>query len=58
MDLMTAMWMVIISYSFLITCGILLALLGVYIFYKLCRANTDNRYERERYIENFEYRRV
>ena len=55
MDLMTAMWMGIFTYAFLITCAILLGILAIYIFYKLCRQNTDNRYNRVRYIENFEY---
>ena len=55
MDLMTAMWLGIFTYAFLITCAILLGILAIYIFYKLCRANTDNRWDRTRYIENIEY---
>lgn len=58
MDLITAMWLGIFTYAFLITCGLLVAILMVYVFYKLCKANGDNKYERERYIDNFSYNRV
>ena len=55
MNFTTALWLGFFTYAFLITCAILLGIFAVYLFYKLCRQNTDNRYDRERYIENFEY---
>ena len=58
MDLITAMWLGIFTYAFLITCGLLVAILMVYVFYKLCKANKDNKYERDIYIEGFNYNRV
>lgn len=58
MDLLTALWMAVLSYSFFITCLILLGIIGVYIFYKLCRQNTQNRRLRREYIENIGYSRV
>ena len=58
MDLITAMWLAIFTYGFLITCGLLVAILMIYVFYKLCKANKDNKYERDIYIEGFSYNRV
>ena len=45
MDLITAMWLGIFTYAFLLTCGLLVVILMVYVFYKLCKANGDNKYE-------------
>ena len=58
MDLITAMWLGIFTYAFLITCGLLVVILMVYVFYKLCKANRDNKYKMDRYIEDFSYNRV
>ena len=58
MDLITAMWLGIFTYAFLITCGLLVVILMIYVFYKLCKANRDNKYERDKYIEDFNYNRV